>query len=89
MGKRRYRHPEAVAKEREHVPESTLPRKGWSPDYGWFVIFYLDNGERHTRDYPPGSDIKLIRAESQRTLRESNRYTKAWIIMKDGRRTSR
>jgi hypothetical protein len=69
------------------APESTLPRKGWSPDYGWFVIFFTDD-ERRYRDYPPGSDRELVVSEVMLTLKENRRlFTRgALIIRKDGRK---
>lgn len=85
MGSRHVRHPEAVALERAGLaPPSTLPRKGWQPDYGWVVIFYTADGF-HTHHHPPGSDLELVREETRLTLRSNSKYTKAWIKQKDGR----
>jgi hypothetical protein len=88
---RQARHPEAVAVERAGLaPESTLLRKGWRPDYGWFVVFYKYDGARTTRDYPPGTERELVTEETRLTLRENPKvFEKAWIHMKNGKRERR
>lgn len=87
MGKRHVRHPEAVMAERAGLaPESTLPRKGWMPDYGWLVIFFITKEDKRYRDYPPGTERELVVEDTLLRLKELRPNNGALIIRKDGHR---
>ena len=80
------KHPEQRISEMriraEAQSEVRVPPTGWRCRYGWLIILCAEDGSKSYRDTHPDADYREACQVRDAEMAMSDRYVKAWLIMK-------